>query len=481
MSTKKVSLVEILLWFFVVLLAVLIASPFALGFKIQNDYSLMLNNLSRMMQVDMRIARYDRGYFSSSVILELQLPNAPETIQLSEEIIHGPVYLGLLNQGKSPLVAAVVKGKILSSAEMATMVQQMFSGQQPLVYQAIIDFTGNLDVQGYMPPVNATIPQDAGVLNVQSSGMGFNQKYSSVNGTVTGEINMPSFNLIEADTDIAVRGVNISFHGNMGQNDLMMGDSVISLTSLDIKSAGEQFAMHNVNLRSMASEHGVLVDSQAQLNVREIYASNQQLGPVAFNFSVNGLNANSIKQVQAAQKEIEAKIQQGIPPEQINAMMAGQLMGLLPDMFKQAEIKIKPLSIQSEMGALEANLDLSVDGLDTNTPADPLFMLNAIKLDVDFSVDEALMRQLVEWQIVSHQEQLQAVGSKSSQQVEAGIELEQKVTENLQGMLDENWLKFADGIYKSQISLHQGLMTLNDKSVDPMQQIMSQMAPTPSP
>jgi uncharacterized protein YdgA (DUF945 family) len=53
--------------------------------------------------------------------------------------------------------------------------------------------------------------------------------------------------------------------------------------------------------------------------------------------------------------------------------------------------------------------------------------------------------------------------------------MEQKVSENLRGLMDENWLVFTDGVYSSHISLHQGQMQLNDRQVDPLQQFMSQM------
>ena len=482
MSTKKISLVEVLIWIFSILLVVVVASPFALGFKIQNDYSVMLRNLSNILQVDIRVMQYNRGFFSSSAIIEYAVPNSAVNFRMQEEIIHGPVYLGLINQGKSPLVAAVIKGNATSSPASDPIMRQLFSGNNALVYQNLIDFAGNFKTEGYLPPINKVIQLDAVEFKVRSSGMVFTEHYSAINGTLTGEVSVPSFNLSEIDTNINLQDMKLSFHGSMGQNGLMMGDSVLALAKLDIKSLDEQFAMHNLNVRSITSEHGVLVDSQAQVNVREIYASNQKLGPVSINASVNGLNARSIKQLQAAQKEIEAKVKQGVPPEQINAMMAGQMLGLLPDLFKQAEIKVMPVSIESEMGKLEANFNLAMEGLDNNAPADPLFMLNAINLKIDFSVDEPLMRQLVEWQYVTNQERLNALGTASSQKAEADIQLEQKVTENLQGMLDENWLVFENGTYKSDISLQQGVMTLNDKSVDPMQQIMSQMsAPAGTP
>ena len=115
MSAKRISPAEILIWIFVLLLVVVVASPFALGFKIKTDYSALTQKISDMMQIDLSIVKYDRGYFSSDVTMDVQIPGVPASFQFKEKIIHGPVYLGLINQGKSPFVAAVIKGELLQA------------------------------------------------------------------------------------------------------------------------------------------------------------------------------------------------------------------------------------------------------------------------------------------------------------------------------------------------------------------------------
>jgi hypothetical protein len=119
----------------------------------------------------------------------------------------------------------------------------------------------------------------------------------------------------------------------------------------------------------------------------------------------------------------------------------------------------------------------SVEGLDQNMPANPLFMLSAINLDVNFNVDEALMKQIVQWYLVANEDKIQTVGDKQVQRAEASIPMEQKVGENLRGLVDENWLIFNEGVYSSHISMSQGQMLLNDRQVDPLSQLMPQMAP----
>ena len=477
MSTKKFSLLEIFIWFFILILLLLVISPFALGFKIKTDYNALVNNLSSIMQADVQIVSYNKGFFTSEALLEMRFPNAPFSMQFKENIIHGPVYLGLLNQGKLPFVAAVVQGEMLPVAGFEAETQQIFSGSSPLVYQMLIDYNGNVESDAYMPAINTSMQLDNGSLLINSSAMIMKTYYHMSSQSVSGDVSLPAFSVSDQTGTFTVDDVAMSFSANMGQNGLLMGDSNLSMRKLDMQSGADQFAIHDFRIRTVNSEVGELINSHAEMNAREIYASNEKFGPAVFNLSLNGLNANSLKQIQQMQQEIETKTAQGIPPEQINAMVAGQMITLVPDLIKQASLKIQPFRLQSDLGTLETTVDFSVEGIDQNAPADPMYMLSAINLDVNLSIDEKLMRQIVEWYLVSNEQRVAAMGDETARKAEANVSMEQKVSENLQGLIGESWLVYNDGVYTSRIGLHQGQMQLNDKQVDPMQQIMSQMAP----
>ncbi|MDH5484963.1 MAG: YdgA family protein [Gammaproteobacteria bacterium] len=480
MSTKRVSVLEVLLWLLSFMLVLVLLSPFGLGFKIQSDYSALIQQYSAATQLDLRVVKYDRGFYSSDVVIELKLPDLPQLLQLKQEVVHGPVYLGLINQGQSPFIAAVIKGELIVPAEFQVKVSELFANQKPLLYQELIDFSGNIKSTAYVPVINATLETVTGPLMIQSSGMTMNSYYSTATETVSIDVSLPVFTLKNESFSMNMQDLSMSLSGKMGLNDLLVGDNVISLRKYELDAEGSQFAFNNVRIRSVTSDQGGLIDSQAQINVREIFASNEKMGPITFNFALNGLNATSIKQLQSMQKTLDAKVQQGVPEEQINAMLLGEVMGILPDLFKQSELKINPLKIESELGKLETELSFSVEGLDASAPADPMFMLNAMNLDLVFSVDELLMRKLIEWELISNEQKLEAVAGQKTRQSEAAVPMAQKVNENLQGLIDEGLLVSGDGVYTSNIVLKQGQMLMNGRSVDPMQQIMSSMAP-PAP
>ncbi len=477
MSTKRISLIEVLLWLIVLLLVLLVLSPIAMGFKIQSEYPTLVSNISKTLQADVKIVNFNRGLFGSNAVLEFRVPEEDVTVQFKENIIHGPIYLGLINQSKSPFVAAVVQGEMMPISGLENYMQQIFAGKKAFVYQNVINYSGDVFTEEYVPAINATLELDTGPVQITSSGISGNWFFSSSSQTLSGEFTMPGISVGAEGASLVANNLNMSFSANKGQSGLLLGDSNLSLKKLDIQSKEDQFTLHDFRVRTVNSEVGQLINSFAQIDAREIYASNERFGPVTFNLSINGLNAASLKQMQDMQDEIQMKTDQGVPPEQINAMVAGQMIGLVPDLIKQMDMKIDPFKIESELGKLETTLDFSVEGLDQNAPADPMFMMSAVNLDINLGVDEPLMRQFVEWYLTANEEKVEAMGDEKTRQAEASVPMDQKVTENLQGLVDENWLTYNEGVYSSSISLHQGQMMLNDKAVDPMRQLMSQMAP----
>lgn len=478
MSTKKVSIAEILLWICIVLLILVSLSPFALGYKIKSDYTKLIDEISTVMQMDMQIESYNQGYFSSDCTLSLSIPGVSEPLLFKENIIHGPVYLGLINQGKSPFVAAVINGESDVSAAKQDMILSLFFADKPMVYQNIIDYTGNVELEGYVPASNVRIEENMATINIVTSGMVFNESYSIAQQEFKGDLQIPSISISSDDFTTRAESLTMSFSGAMGTNNILIGDSVGSVAHINFDSGEGQFSIRDMTIRSITSESGQLINSGAQISTREILASNQKFGPVEFNMSVNGLNAQSLSQLQSIQQEVNDQITQGIPAEQANAMMMGQIMGILPQLISQAEIKINPLSVNSELGKLEADMDFSLQDVDENTPADPMFLMGAINLDLNLSIDEQLFRQFISWQL---QGQQQAISDLQEEPIEISAEdLELQVKQNIDEMMAENWIIQDEGVYFSKINMHQGELLINDKAVDPMQQVMSSMNAEPA-
>ena len=473
MSAKKFSLLEAFIWLIVLLLIMLLASPIAMGFLFKDTYHQMLDEVSESTQLNVTIISFDRGLYSSDVLLEVSAPDMPMNFQFREEIVHGPVYLGLINQGKMPFVMGVVKGEMIVPQQFQAQANTFFGGRPPLQYQQIVDFSNVARYQAYVPAINVQLPDESGLIQVSSSGLLMNGIFNLNDKTSSGDLNMPSFSISGQGGEANASDLKFNFSIRPGDTGLLMGDSNISLKRLEIQPPGkDQVALHDFRISGLNSEVGRLVNSSVRLQAREVYASNDRFGPITFVMTMNGLNADALLKIQAMQKDVAAKQQQGIPQEQINAMIAGEMMGLVPDLIKQADIKINPLKVESELGVMETTLSFSVEGLDSNAPADPFFLLGALNLDVDMNVDEALMKQIIEWQIQADDGRLASNGEPPA--ADAEKPMSDRVAGNLKQMQSGNWLRLEEGVYRTQLSMHQGQLVLNGTQVNPMQLMQQQ-------
>lgn len=468
MSSKRVSAFEVLIWLTVILLVLLALSPYAVGYKVKSDYTNLIDRLSTVSKLDVRVKSYSQGFFSSTALIEADLPDTPKAITFEEEIVHGPVYLGLINQGKSPFIAAVIKGELNSDNTRIPELKNILIHTSPLLYQHLIDFNGDIQSQTYMPAFKASFVNEMGDVILKSSGAMLTQDFSAVDGGVKGELSLPMLKIQNAATSIDVENLSVSFSGVEGNNQLMMGDTVLSVESLGMYVENDQIAFRDLIVRSTTSEEGHLINSGSQFSVRELLAANQKFGPLKLNVSFNGLDAKSLLEVQKIQATVQESLNKGIPPEQVNAMMLGQVMAVVPELIKQAKVTINPLSINSELGRLESDLQLYLEGIDANTPADPVYMMDAINLELNVSIDEALIRKLISWNL-QNSETLKDVGSSSV--------LKKQIDDNLNALMTENWLSKSEGVYLTKISMSQGVMLINDSPIDVMQ-LLSSSVPT---
>jgi len=479
MRTKRVSVLEVSIWITLVIFTLLAFSPFIVGYKAKSDYANLINQLSKISNLDLQITNYSQGFFSSKATLALNLPSYSETLVFKEEIVHGPVYLGLISQDKSPFVAAVINGKLDVESAAFTKLTKLLSGNSPVFYQHLIGFNGNVDSQAYVPAIKTIINEGSESVNLESSGAIYTQFISSTDESVKGELTVPLFEIKDNNFAMILKDSVVSFSGKKGINQLMIGDSVISVGVLNIDSAHEQFAVKKLVVHSLSSEEGQMINSGAQISAREVLASNQKFGPVALNMSLNGLDVPSLLQIEKMKLSLDKQKSQGVEADKINSLMINQLAEIMPALIKKAKANINPLSVNSELGRLEADMEFKLIGLAEQMPIDPIVLLNAIKFDLNISIDEPLIRKLFAWHLENIDDDKSSTALLGVKSENSHLLMSKKVDENLDALMQINWLVKDENVYLSKISMHQGELLVNDITVDALQQIISSLGGDP--
>lgn len=471
MSIKKISFVEIFLWTLVFLLILISLTPVALGFKVKSDFHSLVEQASTFYQMDIEVQDYSQGAYSSDATLVIRMPELNDSIKIHHEIIHGPVYTGLISQGRSPFVVAVTRGELIANAGQKSFLQGVFPDSKPVMTQEIIGFSGNVDSQVYIPAFDTQFDTETGPVRVQFSGMVIDQHYNTTTQDFEGEAQSNALSITMMETEVRFDSILSSFSGNIGKSSLLMGESAVNIGSIKTTTSTDSMTLNTINLTSNTAESGPVVNTKALFSVQEILTPKQKYGPLNFILSLNGLDAASLNQLNELQDSVKQQVEQGIPEEQASAMMIGQLMGLIPELIRKAEFKISPFKLDSDLGSIETTVNFRLEGLDENTPADPAFLISAIRLNVDMGIDNLLLRHFVSMQVQSSM-----ADSPDSMTAE---DLDIQVDDVIKGMLVSQFLAQDEDRYVTRINMQQGVMLINGMTVDPMQQLMSAMGNSP--
>ncbi len=102
------------LWLLAGLLALLLAalaSPYYVGLRIEERLRHSAAALNDALPLQIRLLDYQRGWVESHFIAELHFPGLSTPLRASQQIAHGPLYLGALNHGERPLLAAWLESR----------------------------------------------------------------------------------------------------------------------------------------------------------------------------------------------------------------------------------------------------------------------------------------------------------------------------------------------------------------------------------
>ncbi|MDH3452640.1 MAG: hypothetical protein OEN20_09480, partial [Gammaproteobacteria bacterium] len=101
-------------WLDAVLIAValcalsLVVAPLITGYLVVNRVNATLQRLSLLHNIQWSVVRSEQGWFQTLLYTELRIAGyAPVPAQLA--LVHGPVYLGMLQQQRSPFLLAYLR------------------------------------------------------------------------------------------------------------------------------------------------------------------------------------------------------------------------------------------------------------------------------------------------------------------------------------------------------------------------------------
>ena len=455
----------------VVLLLVVAAAPFGFGYWAEARLSDLYAEMSDNGAMGIDVVKTDRGWFQTSSEAVFQVRgdiarkyeeyqrNAGAEVEplrctVRSQIHHGPI--PLVDDTK-PAVAAV------DSALVAGPHCKSLQDRLKLSVRTWLHFDGG-GVSHISTP-EQSVSADGGHGLVHWHGLDADIRFNREFERVRMDVTSPGIDLSDETADVSVRELRWRSDIAEGLEGLDLGSFDFTVASLEVtpktgdalKTTLSQMALRG----SSAEADNATVDSEVSLRAERLSAGDLEFGPAHYVLALRNMDAEAMAKITAAIADARRK---NLPEQQAGMLVGATLLGLLPDILKKGPVlEISEFSIASPQGSAQGAARLTIDTSDPAVFQNPLLLTQALVLDASFEVPEALLVALAERSIAKEVASLGA--GYSDEQITAMARM--RVRQGMSSAQAQQWFVLDEGVYRLELQMDQGRMTLNGRAVQP--------------
>jgi len=368
MKAIKDYLFEIFLAIISVCLLLLLVAPYWFGYQMQSSYEKLIGSISSNSNYSYEVVEFDRSWFSTHADLLIKSAANQPMFYFRHQIIHGPVYLGLMLEGKSPFVGLFIQGQLLSIPESNHLLPQLFDNKNdPVRIEAVVKINDDAFLEFNIPDVYKTISTS----QYKVSGSALTLEYFSLANRFIGELKVDEF-LVQGGSVIELSQLLLNFDQAVMQGSVA-GDLVVSLDSLKLKLMDQLTSFMQLSARIKNKKTNSLMDLDIDVNAAKINAFNEQLNSLSLGVKLSSVYYD---------------------------LFAGQIEDqIYSDVEKPVDwhvfdlLEVKPFSFFSEHGAFSSSLQLKSIA-SGNTDAIDFYHRYNTQLNVE--VSDILLKRLYE-------------------------------------------------------------------------------------
>ena len=441
-----------LLLVLVIILAVVVFTPYGFGFMIEKNYKNILTQIPHS-KVQIKIVDYQRGWFSSNAklkisfnmpkLLEQKAKVKPLTFFVNETINHGPLIIATNPDGDKRLV--------IGQAFILGLVKQPNVNGYAIT---LIHLHGSVDNHLLLYNVNFGSQQQGFVYAIHD--LNAHTNISSNLKTVEGNVKIAAIDFLTKSLVQHSDNINVDFHLKKSPSGMYLGKTNAQLQ----KQAGLvmqrlQFQLNNVRMSSDSNEVDGKINYALQLSMKNILLNNQNYGPANLYVTVDKLDAEKLLALQNKLQVIKAN--ETITKQELK-QYSSAIMQLLS---KGLNLNIKQLNLILPEGKLaaHANIKINPQPLAINNPI--VFLAN-LDVNANLEIPKVFLQNMMET-FATHVEK-----PKQTKKGEEKIVKQEKTPAEIAKDQINQWLHngmlIADGDnYKINVSFNQMQLLVNGK------------------
>ena len=406
------------------------------------------------LPVQLSVSRYDRGWFSSSIIYSLKFNGAGGEVTeflLADKLQHGPFPWSAVRQGDLAPVLAISQAVLMPSAASQRWFDAL-GGRAPLSIKSRLGFNGAGESDWHFEPVDFTTDTSA---KVSFGGGHLNIVYAPALSAISSKGNFPSFSAKLPDEEsFSLETVTFdksySFVGNQAAT--IRFDIAQTLYT---GSDNAQVRLEAFTLAGESAQKDGLFDGNARYEVQALHSSTVNLGKVSAAFQVSRLDLKAFQALTAQYDTILAD--QGLGDDNLAELDDRDVLRLREHLFEllksKPSVALDPFIWDNGEGQsrLSAKFDfVRPDFALIDAPSDELLMQTLGQVDVSASVSKSMFAKLY------------AQTMSEGENAESAHATARMLFDMYAGVLARTGLaKYADGVLTSAIRYKEKQIVVN--------------------
>lgn len=493
-----------MLWMVAGVLGLLVlAGPILTGFVIERTVP-MLVEAARESAPNVRIeSTFTRGLFISTAETTLRFDGGDESdaLVLQHEIAHGPIPIGELAQGRSPLslVIAVVESRYEVDPDALPTIAAGLDGQPLFRLVTWLGFDRSVRLALSSPPLELaeagysggglegrstfdpetgeasgelhiaaqSLREDGSSLTFEPTEASFLVEPGEGAQPASGRVDLGAIALEGPTSRVRVAPSHASYSGTLregtfesGLFDLRVGDVRSEPIADPSAVPGELLGLRIVEESAIDDRRG-LRSLTTTVTFDRLVGDGDEYGPGRLVLAIRNVDAVAAGEFRDALSALDG---QGLPEADALGARLALVEQFMPRLLGSSpEMVLETFSIQSPHGELVGGGRIGIDGRDPAMLGSVLMALMQTRAVIEFSIPAPLMQSMVERYVIeSVRDEMPEVGDEELQQMAAMMRdtvLEQFVA---QGLLIRD-----GGVYRIDARFTEGVPSLNGQPIDP--------------
>jgi uncharacterized protein YdgA (DUF945 family) len=361
-----------MLTFIVALVFAMLLMPIIIGIWIKYEYDALIAFYNSQGNVHIDITKYQRGWFSASVILNVSMSHPwisklsqrlneenivfPDTLHfvVDQHIQYGPI----LYQNGNKVVAvelAYMYSAIRFSPDLAKVIQPINIYQPTILIVDNLSFSGKFQRSFRSAGLRMIFPNSNNKLEIRN--INADVAVWPRQRSIKADIKTGDFILITKDLDIVMPSLEVLCDRQQSAHRIWIGTSSFVLPKIYLQGADKSsLSLFDINSSGGLTESGPMLSGTRDFSIAKIQSGNQLIGPINLRISIHDFDAAMAARLISTYGTMIFSDQ--------NMMAAAQLLIAIPALVNsQSSILIEEFKATTPNGSMVFNGGVTWSGL----------------------------------------------------------------------------------------------------------------------